>query len=142
MLAATAFLAAGAGGGAQAPQLLGPASVTVSPDGDGVNDVVRLRVDSGGAPVHLEAYAWGGRLTGWRTIVRKPDTDATTLIWDVKNARGRTLRDGSYLVSVCRKGDHGLTSGPGAARPGAALRGGATHPGRSFRSALERTSPA
>jgi ABC-type transport system substrate-binding protein len=120
VLAATAFIAAGAGGGAQAPHLLGPASVTVSPDGDGVNDVVRLHVDSGGAFVHIEGYAWGGRLTGWRKIVRKQDTDATTLTWNVKNARGGTLRDGSYIVSVCKRGGHGLAHGPGPARPGAA----------------------
>ena len=121
MLAATAFLAAGAGGGAQAPHLLGPASVTVSPDGDGVNDVVRVRIaDSGGAKLRLEAYAWAGRLIGWQRIARTEPTTATRLTWRVRNLYGRTVRDGTYLVAACREGERVATDGRAPVRPGPA----------------------
>jgi ABC-type transport system substrate-binding protein len=121
VLAATAFLAAGAGGGAQAPHLLGPASVTVSPDGDGVNDVVRLRVaDSAGAKLRLEVYAWAGRLIGWQRIARTEPTEASTLTWRVRNVYGRTVRDGTYLVSACREGGRAAAGGSDPPRPGPA----------------------
>ena len=51
---------------------LGPA--VISPNGNGVNDTLRLRVDAPpGSVLGLRAYVWGGRLVGWkRSSTRLP----------------------------------------------------------------------
>src|SRR5438067_8334388 len=65
-LAAAALIAAGARGGTERSVT----TVVVSPDGDGVNDIVRLHVPDGAGKARVEAYAWGGRLTGWVMVAR------------------------------------------------------------------------
>ena len=116
-LAATALLAAGAGGTASA-RALEPAALTVSPDGDGINDVARLHVASG-RPLRLEVYAWAGRLSGWRRIAHTDPTSSSTLIWRVRNVYGVTVRDGTYVVAACEVGNAPLR-GAAPTRPGAA----------------------
>jgi hypothetical protein len=82
--------------------------LVISPNGNGVNDVLRLRVRaSAGSELGLRAYVWGGRLNGWlriRTGVNvRASAGETTIAWGATKATGRTLRDGSYLVTVCYK---------------------------------------
>jgi N,N-dimethylformamidase beta subunit-like protein len=88
----------------------------MSPNGNGVSDVLRLRVRApAGSVLGLRAYRWGGRLTGWRRIrtgvtVRAAARE-TTMAWGATTSTGRTLGDGSYLVTVCYK-DPGLLLPP------------------------------
>jgi hypothetical protein len=122
--AAAALLAvpgAAAGGSAQL-RLVGYGPAVVSPNGNGVNDVLRLRVRAApGAELGLRAYAWGGRLHGWRRVRTGVSASAvggeTTLRWTP------ALRDGSYLVTVCDKNAGALLRPvipPAQQRPGAA----------------------
>jgi hypothetical protein len=83
------------------------ARVTVSPDGDGRNDTVRLRVASSSEDeLAIETFVWGGREAGWRRLASTSPVDAvqgeTALEWRVENKVGGKLRDGSYVVTVCR----------------------------------------
>ena len=81
----------------------GPA--VISPNGNGVNDVLRVRARApAGAQLELRAYAWGGRLHGWKPI----QTGVTfrsgqTAEWGATNASGLKLRDGTYQVTLCYK---------------------------------------
>ena len=41
----------------------------ISPNGNGVNDTLRVHVAAPpGSVLGLRAYAWGGRLVGWKRI--------------------------------------------------------------------------
>jgi hypothetical protein len=79
----------------------GPA--VISPNGNGIHDVLRVRVSvPAAARLELRAYVWGGRLHGWRQM----DTGVTfaggqTAKWGATTSSGLALRDGSYLVTVC-----------------------------------------
>ena len=66
--AAAVLVVAGAGArGFDPPLLLSYGPAAVSPDGNGVNDTLRVRVRAAG-PVDLVAFVWGGRLHGWREL--------------------------------------------------------------------------
>jgi len=99
---------------------LGPA--VISPNGNGVNDTLRVHVSAPpGSVLGLRAYVWGGRLVGWKRI----RTGVTVrgggpIEWNGTTSTGHPLRDGSYLVTVCYK-DSGRRLPPqGVARPGVA----------------------
>jgi hypothetical protein len=82
----------------------GPA--VISPNGNGVNDSLRLRVRArAGSLLGLRAYFWGGRLHGWRRVRTGVTVPAlpgeTTIEWAATTTSGHTLRDGSYVVTVC-----------------------------------------
>jgi hypothetical protein len=82
----------------------GPA--VISPNGNGVNDSLRLRVRArAGSLLGLRAYFWGGRLHGWRRVRTGVTVPAlpgeTTIEWAATTTSGDTLRDGSYVVTVC-----------------------------------------
>jgi hypothetical protein len=98
---------------------LGPA--VISPNGNGVNDVLRLRVNASAAtPLVLRAYAWGGRLVGWKRIRTGVAGRGPELAWDGTTSTGRALRDGSYLVTACYEDPGRLLPARGVPRPGAA----------------------
>jgi hypothetical protein len=98
---------------------LGPA--VISPNGNGVNDTLRLRVNARpGALLGLRAYKWGGRLVGWKRIRTGVSARGPELTWDGTTTSGRALPDGSYLVTVCYKDSGRLLPGRGVRRPGAA----------------------
>jgi hypothetical protein len=103
-------------------RLLSLDPAVISPNGNGVNDTLRLRVEaSPGAVLGLRAYVWGGRLVGWKRIrtgvtVRR----GGPIEWNGTTSTGRELRDGSYLVTVCYKDSGRLLPAEGVARPGAA----------------------
>jgi hypothetical protein len=116
-------------GRAGAPVLLAYGPAVISPNGNGVHDVVTLRVKAApGSQLELRAYVWGGRLHGWRRIrtgvtVTTLASSTATASWRATTSDGRTLRDGSYLVTLCYK-DPGARLAPvialGEQRPGAA----------------------
>ena len=103
----------------------GPA--VISPNGNGVNDVLRVRARAPAvAQLELRVYVWGGRLHGWKRI----QTGVTfrsgeTAEWDATTAAGFELRDGTYQVTLCYK-DAGALLPPliraSRQRPGAAER--------------------
>ena len=98
---------------------LGPA--VISPNGNGVNDVLRLRVNARpGALLGLRAYVWGGRLVGWKRIRTGVAGHGPELAWDGTTSTGRDLPDGSYLVTVCYKDSGRLLPARGVPRPGVA----------------------
>ena len=91
----------------------------ISPNGNGVNDTLRVRTNAN-ALLGLRVYAWGGRLVGWtriRTGVSSPGPD---LSWNGSASTGRTLGDGSYLLTVCYKDSARALAPRGVARPGVA----------------------
>jgi hypothetical protein len=94
-LAVVAVPAAGARRAA-APVLVGFGPAVISPNGNGVHDTLTLRVRAAGE-VELRAYAWGGRLHGWREL-HTGVSGTGTLTWTPT-----ALRDGSYVVTVCYK---------------------------------------
>ena len=122
-------LVPGAGAQTEKPLRLdsaGPA--VISPNGNGVHDVYHLRVSaSPGSELELRAYAWGGRLHGWRQlptdVTAKAGDGQAVIAWDGTTATGRKVGDGTYLVTVCYK-DPGFPQAPvipaGEQRPGAA----------------------
>jgi FlgD Ig-like domain len=103
-------------------RLLGVSSPVISPNGNGVNDTLRLHVAApAGSVLGLRAYAWGGRLVGWKRIrTGVTVTGASTLSWEGTTASGHPLADGSYLVTVCYKDPGRLRPADGVARPGTA----------------------
>jgi hypothetical protein len=122
--AAAALLAAVPGAAAQTEQplrllSLGPA--VISPNGNGVNDELRVRVNAPpGQLLGLRAYAWGGRLVGWKRIRTGVSSREPELTWDGTTSSGRDLGDGSYLVTVCHEDAGRLLPPRGVRRPGAA----------------------
>jgi hypothetical protein len=91
---------------ASALRLLGTGPLVISPNGNGVNDSLRLTVAApSGTELGLRAYVWGGRLSGWRRIKTgltvRASAARTTIDWAATTASGRALGDGSYVVTVC-----------------------------------------
>jgi hypothetical protein len=126
-LAAAALLLAvvpGAGASAQGEPSLRQLSLSppvISPNGNGVNDSLRMETNAPpGAQIGLRAYVWGGRLVGWKRIRTGVEGTGPELTWDGSTATGRVVRDGTYLVTVCYKGPGRLPPARGVARPGAA----------------------
>jgi hypothetical protein len=102
-------------------RLLSLSPAVISPNGNGVNDSLRLRVSSRpGALLGLRAYAWGGRLVGWKRIRTGVSARGPELAWNGTTSSGHALPDGSYLVTVCYKDSGRLLPARGVARPGAA----------------------
>ena len=105
--AALAVVAAVPGAAAQsgvALQLIAAGPAVFSPNGNGVNDVFHLRVRARpGSELELRAYAWGGRLRGWRRIRTGVTTRDTAITWGGTTAAGHTVSDGTYQVTVCYK---------------------------------------
>ena len=131
--AAAAVVVGVPGAGAQgkpALRLVGFGPAVISPNGNGINDAVHLRVRApAGSVLGLRAYFWGGRLHGWHRIrtgvtVTAAASGTTTLTWDGTNTlAGREVGDGTYLVTVCYKDPgHRLPPviPPAQQRPGAA----------------------
>ncbi len=126
-LAATAVVLAvvpgAAARSAPALRLVSLSPAVISPNGNGVNDVLRLRTNAPiGALVGLRAYAWGGRLSGWKRIRTGVSARGPEVSWNGTTATGGKLGDGSYLVTVCYKNSGRLLLPRGVARPGAAER--------------------
>jgi hypothetical protein len=129
---ALAVLLAVPGAGAQGEpllRLLGYGPAVISPNGNGIHDVLHVRVKApAGSVLGLRAYWWGGRLHGWHRIrtgvTATAGSGPTELSWDGTNLlAGRPVGDGSYLVTVCYKdAGHALPPviPPGQQRPGAA----------------------
>jgi hypothetical protein len=113
---AVAAVPAAAARGTAPPVLVGFGPAVISPNGNGVHDTLTLRVRAAGE-VELRAYVWGGRLHGWREL-HTGVSGTGTLTWTPS-----TLRDGSYLVTLCYK-DPGVRLAPvippAEQRPGAA----------------------
>ena len=103
-------------------RLLGISSPVISPNGNGVNDTLRVHVAAPpGSVLGLRAYAWGGRLVGWKRIRTGVTARAGSPIeWNGTTSTGHPLGDGSYLVTVCYKDSGRLLPAEGVARPGAA----------------------
>jgi hypothetical protein len=103
-------------------RLLGISSPVISPNGNGVNDTLRVHVSAPpGSVLGLRAYAWGGRLVGWKRIrTGVTVSGGTVLSWDGTTATGHRLGDGSYLVTVCYNDSGRLLPAEGVARPGVA----------------------
>jgi hypothetical protein len=100
----------------------GPA--VISPNGNGVHDVYHLRVTAQpGSQLVLRAFAWGGRLHGWREIRTGVRTSDGTVSWTGTTSTGHPVADGTYVVTVCYK-DSGRRLPPlvppARQRPGAA----------------------
>ena len=131
LIAAALAVALVPGASAQPPTgrylFFGPA--VISPNGNGVHDDVILRVHAApGSQLGLRAYVWGGRLHGWRRLrtgvtVTTSTSGEAVATWGATTSDGRTLRDGSYLVTLCYK-DPGAPLAPvippSEQRPGAA----------------------
>ena len=102
-------------------RLLSLSPAVISPNGNGVNDSLRLRVSArSGMLLGLRVYAWGGRLVGWKRIRTGVSARGRELAWNGTTATGRVVGDGSYLVTVCYKDAGRLLPGRGVRRPGAA----------------------
>jgi hypothetical protein len=102
-------------------ELVSLSPAVVSPNGNGVNDMLKVEVNApAGTQVGLRAYGWGGRLVGWKRIRTGVEGTGPELTWDGTTSTGRELPDGSYLVTVCYKDAGRLLPPQGVARPGAA----------------------
>jgi hypothetical protein len=103
-------------------RLLGISSPVISPDGNGVNDALRVHVAApSGSVLGLRAYAWGGRLVGWKRIrTGVTISGGTVLSWNGSTAAGRPLADGSYVLTVCFENPGRLLPAKGVPRPGLA----------------------
>jgi hypothetical protein len=125
LVAAAVAVALVPGAGARSEQqlrLLGVSSQVISPNGNGVNDTLRVHVTAQpGAVLGLRAYVWGGRLVGWKRIrTGVTVSGGTTLTWNGTTATGHPLADGTYVVTVCSQDAGRLLPAEGAPRPGAA----------------------
>jgi hypothetical protein len=103
---AVAAVSGAAARSAPALRLVSAGPAVISPNGNGVNDALRLKVRAPtGSSLVVRAYFWGGRLHGWRVVSSGVSVRATrgetALDWAVTSSTGRTLRDGSYVVTVC-----------------------------------------
>jgi hypothetical protein len=102
-------------------RLVSLSPAVISPNGNGVNDSLRVETSApAGAEVGVRAYVWGGRLVGWKRVRTGVEGTGRELTWDGTTSTGRAVRDGSYLVTVCYKDAGRLLPGRGARRPGAA----------------------
>jgi hypothetical protein len=104
----------------------------ISPNGNGVNDVLRVHVAApSGSVLGLRAYVWGGRLVGWKRIrTGVTVSGGTTLTWGGTISTGYALADGTYVVTVCSEHAGRLLPaegcrGRGLRRPVSAARRGA-----------------
>jgi hypothetical protein len=125
LVAAAVAVALVPGAGARSEQqlrLLGLSSQVISPNGNGVNDTLRVHVTAPpGAVLGLRAYFWGGRLVGWKRIRTGVTVSGEmTLTWNATTAAGHPLADGTYMVTVCSEDAGRLLPAEGVARPGAA----------------------
>ena len=125
LVAAALAVALVPGAGARSEQqlrLLGVSSQVISPNGNGVNDVLRVHVSApSGSVLGLRAYVWGGRLVGWRRIrTGVTVSGGTTLTWNGTTSTGHPLADGTYVVTVCSEDAGRLLPAEGVLRPGAA----------------------
>jgi hypothetical protein len=125
LVAAAVAVALVPGAGARSEQqlrLLGVSSQVISPNGNGVNDALRMHVTAPpGSVLGLRAYVWGGRLVGWKRIrTGVTVSGATTLTWDGTTSTGHPLADGTYVVTVCSQDAGRLLPAEGVPRPGAA----------------------
>lgn len=78
------------------------APVAFSPDGDGVQDrvPVRIRLPEPAAKVVVEVASYYGRkVVRTATLLRRP-AGVTTWTWDGRTGRGKRLPDGPYVVKV------------------------------------------
>ncbi len=103
-------------------RLLGISPAVISPNGNGINDSLRVHVAApAGSVLGLRAYVWGGRLVGWKRIRTGVTVSGeTTISWDGTTSTGHALRDGSYVLTVCKAAAGRLLPPQGLARPGAA----------------------
>ena len=103
-------------------RLLGISSPVISPNGNGVNDTLRVHVSAPpGSVLGLRAYAWGGRLVGWKRIRTGVTVSGVTVLsWDGTTSAGHPLADGSYVLTVCSENPGRLLPAEGVPRPGAA----------------------
>ena len=125
LVAAAVAVALVPGAGARSNQqlrLLGLSSQVISPNGNGVNDVLRVHVAApSGSVLGLRAYVWGGRLVGWKRIrTGVTVSGGTTLTWDGTTSTGHALADGTYVVTVCSEHPGRLLPAVGVPRPGLA----------------------
>lgn len=127
LVAAAVAVVAVPGSGAQAQsekglRLLGVSSQVISPNGNGVNDVLRVHVAApSGAVLGLRAYVWGGRLVGWKRIrTGVTVSGGSTLGWNGTTSTGHPLEDGTYVVTVCSARPGRLLPAEGVPRPGLA----------------------
>jgi hypothetical protein len=124
LVAAALVVAVVPGAAAQsdpALRLVSLSPAVISPNGNGVNDLLRLRVKARpGALLGLRAYVWGGRLVGWKRIRTGVSARGPELAWNGTTSSGDALPDGSYVVTVCYKDSGRLLPARGVARPGAA----------------------
>jgi hypothetical protein len=124
LVAAALVVAAVPGAAAQsAPELrlVSLSSPVISPNGNGVNDSLRVRVNaSGGELLRLDVYAWGGRAIGWERIPTGVSGRGPELSWDGTTSTGRALPDRTYLVTVCYADSGGRLPTRGVPRPGRA----------------------
>ena len=104
----------------------------ISPNGNGVNDALRVHVAApSGSVLGLRVYVWGGRLVGWKRIrTGVTVSGGTTLTWDGTTSTGHALADGTYVVTVCSEHPGGCSPrrgcrGRGWRRPVSAARRGA-----------------
>ena len=125
-VAVAAMPGAGVSAGSRpAPWLLSFGPAVLSPNGNGVNDVLHLDVGApAGARLELRVYAWAGRLRGWKRIrTRMAIAPGRPAEWKATNAAGLKIRDRTYQVTVCYK-DPGQRLPPvipvSQQRPGAA----------------------
>jgi hypothetical protein len=125
LVAAAVAVVAVPGSGAQSEKglrLLGVSSQVISPNGNGINDVLRVHVAGpSGAVLGLRAYVWGGRLVGWKRIrTGVTVSGGSTLSWNGTTSTGHPLEDGTYVVTVCSARPGRLLPAEGVPRPGLA----------------------
>jgi hypothetical protein len=76
--------------------------VTFSPDGDGRNDRVAVRVRAKPGEVVVLTVHPDSNRTSTIADIKSAVSGATTLIWDALEADGKPVAAGSYVLTVCR----------------------------------------